>query len=173
MTDAMYQFSVPVFVRHFEILKTILDIALKNAASRKIDPSVFFNARLAPDMLPLHRQIQLASDSAKGCAARLGDTTVPSYADDETSFEDLFARIDKTLDFIKSIPSERFAGSAERTIQLRLPSRELTFSGRDYLQTFAIPNFYFHITTAYAILRAQGVPLGKQDYLGKPNNSGN
>lgn len=168
MSLSLYQASVPVFVRMFGNLSTILDKAAAYAEARKIDPVVLLNARLAPDMHPLTRQIQIASDAAKGCAARLAGLDVPSYADNEASFAELKARIDKTLAFIQSVPPEQIAAGAGREILLKMPSGELRFSAEDYLLHFVLPNFFFHLTTAYAILRHNGLDIGKMDYLGRP-----
>ncbi|MCY1408191.1 hypothetical protein D9M71_235100 [compost metagenome] len=117
-------------------------------------------------MLPLARQVQIASDSAKGCAARLAGIDIPVYPDDETTFDELQARIARTIRFLEGIKAEQLDGSETRTIQLKLRNREVTFSGRDFLLGFATPNFYFHVTTAYDILRHNGVEIGKMDYLG-------
>ena len=165
MTLSMYQFSVPVFVRHFEILKNILTKGEADAVARKIDPAVFLNARLAPDMLPLIKQVQIASDVSKGCVARLAGVEVPSYADTETTFAELYARIDKTVAFIKSVSADKLDGSETRPVTIKVRGEDMHFKGLDYLQTFAVPNLYFHVSIAYAILRAQGVQLGKMDYL--------
>ena len=169
MTANLYSYSVPVFLRHFDILQNVLDIAAKNAEERKIDPSVFVNARLAPDMLPLARQIQIATDGAKGCGARLAGIEIPSYADTETTFDELRARIAKTVEFLKSIQADKMEGDVNRDVVVKIQGKDMHFKAQDYLQTFAIPNFYFHVSIAYAILRAQGVPLGKMDYLGALN----
>lgn len=166
MPLSMYQASNPAFLRILANLSEILKKAEAYAAEKKIDPSVLINARLAPDMLPLSRQIQIASDGVKGCAARLAGIEVPSFADTETNFEELQARITKTADFLKSISPAQIDGSEERDIQLKVGGRELNFKGRDYLFNFVIPNFYFHVTTAYAILRHNGLAIGKMDYLG-------
>lgn len=166
MSLDMYQTSVPVLVRHLEILQTILKLGEANATERKIDPAVFINARLAPDMLPLTKQIQIASDVSKGGVARLAGVEIPSYADTEATFAELDERLAKTIAFIKSIPEAKLADSAEKTITLKVGGNDLSFKGSEYLQTFVVPNLYFHVTIAYAILRAQGVPLGKSVYLG-------
>jgi hypothetical protein len=166
MPLSMYQASIPVFVRALGNLSAILDKAAAHAEARKIDPSVFINARLAPDMFPLSRQVQSASDSAKGCAARLAGVEVPSYPDTETTFPELQARITKTVAFLQSLGQKLIDGSEERTITLKLRGREVSFSGRDYLLNFALPNFFFHAVTAYDILRHNGVEIGKQDFLG-------
>jgi hypothetical protein len=163
---SMYQASVPVFVRMFENLAKILEKAEQYAEEKKIDPSVLINARLAPDMYPLSRQVQIATDMAKGCAARLAGLEVPVYEDNETTFQELQARIAKTLAFIQSVGADRIDGSEERNITLKLRSREVNFTGQPYLLHFVLPNFYFHITTAYAILRHNGLAIGKMDFIG-------
>ncbi len=166
MSLSMYEASIPVLARMLGNLSNILGKAEANAQARSIDPKVFVESRLAPDMYPLARQVQIASDMAKGCAARLAGVEVPSWADTEASFEELQARITKTLDFIRGIDAAQLEGSETRTVVLKMRSGEISFSGRDYLLNFALPNFYFHITTAYAILRHNGVDVGKLDYLG-------
>lgn len=166
MSHAMYQASIPVFIRMFGNLSVILDKAVAHAEARGIDPAVLLEARLAPDMYPLPRQVQIATDSAKGCGARLAGIEIPSFEDSETNFSELQARIAKTLGFLQGIDPARFEGSAERCITLKLPGQELQFEGAVYLNAFVLPNFYFHLTTAYNLLRHQGVPLGKMDYLG-------
>ena len=166
MSLSMYQASVPVFVRMFGNLTAILDKASAHAEANKIDPSVFINARLAPDMYPLSRQVQIATDIVKGGAARLAGIEVPSYADNETSFADLQARIAKTVAFLQSVTAEQIDGSEERNITLKFGSNEAHFLGQAYLLDFVYPNFYFHLTTAYAILRHNGIELGKRDLLG-------
>jgi hypothetical protein len=165
MTISMYQASVPAFQRGLRALDAILDKAAAYAGERKIDPAVLTSARLAPDMHPLSRQVHLLSDTAKGACARLAGLPVPSFADTETTFPELKARIAKTLDFIATVKPEQVDGSEGRDISLKAGPRELAFKGQDYLVTFALPNFYFHVTAAYAILRHNGVPLGKLDYL--------
>lgn len=166
MTLSMYQASIPVFVRMLGNLSAILEKGGAFAGARKVDPSVLVNARLAPDMLPLSRQVQIASDGAKGCAARLAGVEVPSYPDTETTFPELEARIAKTLDFLKSIAASQIDGSEERPISLKFGGTPISFRGQDYLLTFALPHVLFHVTTAYNILRHNGVELGKMDYLG-------
>jgi hypothetical protein len=166
MSLSMYQASVPVFLRMLTNLSAILDKAAKHAEARKIDPTVFVNARLAPDMFALARQVQVATDSAKGCAARLAGVEVPSYADTEATFPELQARIAKTVDFIKSLKPAQIDGSEDRTVTLKLRGKDVSFKGQPYLLTFAMPNFYFHVTTAYDILRHNGVEVGKMDFLG-------
>jgi len=168
MSLTMHQASIPAFVRMLNNLAAILEKAAAWAEARKIDPSVLVNARLAPDMAPLKAQVFIATDQAKGCAARLAGQEVPSYPDVETTLPELIARLRKTVEFISSVPAERFEGAEDRTISLKAGPRELTFSGRDYLFGFVIPNFYFHVTTAYAILRHNGLEIGKMDYIGRP-----
>jgi len=167
MSLSLYQASVPQFVRMFGNLSAILDKAVAYAEAKKIDPNVLLNARLAPDMHPLTRQVQIASDAVKGCAARLAGVDVPSFADTESSFAELQARIAKTLDFVKSLTPEQIDGGAGREIVMKFPGAELKFTAEDYLLHFVLPNFYFHVTTAYAILRHNGLDVGKMDYLGR------
>lgn len=166
MSITMYQASIPVFVRMLGNLSAILDKAAAHAEVKKIDPSVFITARLAPDMYPLSRQVQIAADVAKGCAARLAGIDVPSYEDNESTFPELQARIAKTIAFIQSVTPEQIDGSEEREITLKFGSKEFHFLGQPYLLNFVYPNVYFHITTTYAILRHNGVELGKADYVG-------
>lgn len=166
MSLSMYQASIPVFLRMLGNLSAILDKAAAHAEAKKINETVFITARLAPDMLALSNQIQIASDSAKGCAARLAGIEVPSYADTETTFPELKARIEKTVAFLKSIKPEQIDGSEERNINIKQRTRELNLPGQAFLLHYAMPNFYFHVTTAYAILRHNGVEIGKMDFLG-------
>lgn len=167
MPLSMYQASIPVFTRFFNNLSAILTKAEAHAKAKKIEPSVLINARLAPDMFPLSRQIQIASDSVKGCAARLAGVEVPSFPDTETSFAELQARIKKTVDFIKTFQPKQIDGTEEKAVTLKMGERgDVKFKGQDYLLNFVLPNFYFHITAAYAILRHNGVEIGKGDFLG-------
>ena len=166
MSLSMYQASVPVFVHMLGNLSAILDKAVKNAEARKIDPAVLVSARLAPDMYPLSRQVQIATDMAKGCAARLAGIEVPSYEDNEATFADLQARIAKTVAFLQSVNASQIDGSEGRTVKLTLRGKEVSFIGQPYLLNFVLPNFYFHVTTVYAILRHNGVDLGKMDFIG-------
>jgi hypothetical protein len=166
-TISMYEASIPNFLHHLENLSKILNKAQTDATTRKIDPAVFITARLAPDMFPLSRQIQIATDGVKGCAARLAGLEVPSFPDTETTFEDLQARIQKTVDFIKTVTPDQINGSEQKDITFkRGKDGAWNFKGLPYLTQFVLPNLYFHITTAYAILRHNGVQLGKLDYLG-------
>jgi len=166
MAHLMYDASVPVFIRGLRRLGEHLKKAEAYAQARKIEPAVLVNARLYPDMLPLSRQVQIASDHARGAAARLAGLERPSYADDETTFDELQARIDKTVAYLETFRPEQFEGSEERTVQVPVRGHPITFKGRSYLFDFAQPNFYFHTVTAYAILRHSGVELGKLDFLG-------
>ena len=166
MSLSMYQASIPVFIRQLGILSSILKKGEINANERKIDPLVFTNARLAPDMFPLTRQVQIATDVIKGGAGRLAGAEIPSFADTETTFEELYARIAKTVDYLKSLKPAQLEGAQARQINLKVGGRDLEFTGADYLTNIVLPNLYFHITTTYAILRHNGVPLGKGDYLG-------
>ncbi len=166
MAMSMYAASVPLFRQMLGALSSVLDKGAAFAAKQALDPATLLEARLAPDMFPLVRQVQIASDMAKGCAARLAGVDVPKYADEEQSFPDLIARIGRTLGFVETLRPEQIDGSEEREIVLPLRDAELRFSGERYLRGFVIPNFMFHCTTAYAILRHNGVPLGKRDFLG-------
>ena len=161
----MYDASVPVFTHFLRSLSVILKKAEVHCAAKKIDPAVILNARLFPDMFALTRQVQIASDAAKGAGARLAGIAVPSWADEEKSFDELQARISKTIEFLAGLKPEQFAGAESREIALRAGGRELNFTGFAYLETWAKPNFYFHLTTAYAILRHNGIELGKPDFL--------
>ena len=166
MTLSMYQASIPGFVRALENFSAILDKAVASAEARKIDPAVLVAARLAPDMHPLGRQIQIATDSVKGGAARLAQVEVPSFADTETTFPELKERLAKTVVFLKTITEAQLDGSEDRTVTMKAGPRELSFAGRDYLFNFVIPNMFFHLTATYAILRHNGVDVGKMDFLG-------
>jgi hypothetical protein len=166
MTLSMHQASTPMFVRQLTALTAILKTAATFAEARKIDPSVLLNARLAPDQFPLVRQVQIATDGAKGGIARLAGLEAPVFPDDETTFEQLEARIAKTIAFVQSVTPDQVDGSEARPIEIKLRSGALNFTGQDFLLHFVIPNFFFHVTTAYAILRHNGVEIGKRDYLG-------
>ena len=168
MSISMHTASVPVFVRMLNNLLTWLDKAQAHAEARKFDAANYLGLRLAPDMLPFTRQIQIASDAAKGCVARLAGVDVPKWDDNEASLDDLRARVRKTMDYVQSIPADKIDGSESREIVLQMRAGELRFSGENYLRHYALPNFYFHVTTAYALLRHAGVDIGKTDFLGKP-----
>jgi hypothetical protein len=162
----MYKASVPVVLNALTNLKAILGKAEAWAAEKNVKEATVLNARLALDMLPFSKQIQLVSDTAKGLAARLGGVENPSYADEEATFADLHERLQKTIDFVKSVDAKGFEGSETREIVMKFPHRTLEFTGLSYLTGFGIPNLFFHVTTAYAILRHSGVPIGKNDFLG-------
>ena len=161
----LYDTSVPVFIHFLRSLSAILKKAEAHCAAKKIDPAVMLGLRLAPDMYPLTRQVQIASDAAKGAGARLAGVAVPSFADEEKTFDELQARIAKTIDFLSGLSRAQFEGAETRAVSLKAGGRELNFVGTDYLETWAKPNFYFHGATAYAILRHGGVDLGKTDWL--------
>jgi hypothetical protein len=163
----MYQVSVPVFVKTLGNLAAILDKGAAFAAARKIEPSVLLNWRLAPDMLNLTRQVQIAADHAKRAPARLAGLEAPVYEDNEASFAELKARIDKTLAFIDSVKPGQIDGSEARDITLKIGGGSQILSGQAYLLHNALPNFFFHVTTAYAILRHCGVEIGKKDFIGQ------
>lgn len=167
MSITPYELSIPTFQCGFTVLSKLLDKAEAFAEEKKIKPEILVNARLAPDMLSLAGQIQRMSDTAKGAAARLTGTEAPSFPDDETTLGDLRARIEKTVAYLASVPEAAFEGAADRTVVLKTRGGEMSSSGKDYLLTFVLPNFYFHLTTAYAILRHNGVAVGKLDFLGR------
>jgi uncharacterized protein len=166
MKNSMHAFSVDLFANTLGNLSWLLERAAKNAATRKIEPSVFLSARLSPDMLPLTRQIQIAGDIAKNSVARLAGVEPPRFEDNETTIEQLRARIARTIDYLKSLPSASFEGAETRDIKVPAGERTLEFKGLAFLETWAIPNVFFHVTTAYAILRHNGVDLGKKDFIG-------
>jgi hypothetical protein len=162
----MYQASVGAYGRALSSLDKILTKAEAWAKEAGIDLADLAGARLAPDMNPLTSQIQLASDTSKLAVARLTGVSAPPFEDTETTFEELHARIARTLAFFATVDAKAFEGAESRQVVLNFPGRTLEFTGADFLTGFALPNFYFHVTTAYAILRAKGVPLGKADFLG-------
>jgi hypothetical protein len=164
----MYQASAPRFANTLKNLSAILDKAQAHADAKKLDPKVFGAARLYPDMFPMVRQVQSACDAAKGAVARLAGVDIPVHEDTEQTFEELKARIAKTITFIQSIQPAKIDGSEEREIVLKMRSGEVKFKGMQYLLGQALPNFYFHVTTAYNILRHNGVEVGKRDYIGTP-----
>src|SRR5271168_3657445 len=166
MSLSMYQSLIPVSLRQLSNLSALLQKAEAHAMAKKIEPEVFINARLAPDMFPLSRQIQIATDVVKGGAARLAGVEVPSYPDTEKTFPELYARIDKVIEFLKTFKSNQIDGSEDRKVTLKLGGQETSFFGQPYLLNFVLPNLYFHISIAYAILRHNGVDIGKKDYLG-------
>ncbi|WP_394791617.1 DUF1993 family protein [Rhodoferax sp.] len=165
MSLSLYQTSVPAFVRALNILSTLLDKGRDHAQANGTDLATMVNARLAPDMYTLAGQVQSASDAAKSGTARLAGLPPPSFPDTETTFDELQARIAKTLDFMATVSKDQIDGKANG-VTVKLGGQERTFTSEAYLLGFVLPNFYFHITAAYAILRSQGVKLGKMDYLG-------
>ncbi|CAN0618903.1 conserved protein of unknown function [Burkholderia multivorans] len=171
MSISMYQASVPVLIRGLTNLQHILGKAQAHAAARQIDPSVLTGARLFPDMLPLARQVYIATDTAKGCAARLAGVEAPVYDDVEKTFDELHARVQKTIDYLKGFDAAQIDGSEARQITLKMRVGPLEFTGLTYLLHFVLPNFFFHVTTAYDILRHNGVELGKLDFLGGHGNA--
>lgn len=166
MSLSMYQTSVPVFIRSLNILSTLLDKAVAHIEEKSLDPEEMLSARLFEDMYPLTAQIQRASDAAKLGASRLAAIQPPPFTDDETTFPQLQERIAKTIAFLETLTPEQFDGSQTRAVVIKLPKGEQHFDGQTYLLTFALQNFLFHVTTTYAILRHQGVNVGKMDYLG-------
>ena len=166
MSVSLYELSVPMFLHSLEALATVLTKAEANAEERKIDPAVLLNSRLAPDMFALKNQVQLASDHAKGATSRLAGRDIPRYEDNEQSFAELQARIAKTRDYLGTFKPEEFEGAEARQVVIKGRVRELTFTGLAYLRHFALPNFFFHTTTTYDILRHNGVPLSKVEFLG-------
>lgn len=171
MPLSMYQASVPVFRQMLASLAAILDKADAFATEKRIDPSVLLQARLYPDMLPLVRQVQIACDHAKGATARLSGAEPPKFADEEKTFAEIKARIARTLDYISSVPAANVDGSESRAISLKVGSNQVELQGQSYLLGFALPNFFFHVTTAYAILRHNGLDIGKRDFLGQSGQS--
>ncbi len=166
MSELIYQCSKPVFVHNLKNLSSILKLAADDAKARGIEPTVILNARLSPDMHPLTRQVQIATDQAKGCCSRLAGVENPVFVDDETTFAELQTRLKRTLGFLDGLKASQFAGSETRKIVIQMPMGSLSFSGIDYLNGWALPNFYFHYSTAYNILRHNGVGIGKRDFLG-------
>jgi hypothetical protein len=170
MTISMHNASVGVFVRLLTNLNNILGKAEKWVGERKIDPTAILHSRLSPDMFHFTRQVQIATDMAKGTAGRLAGQDPPRFEDNETSFAELKARVEKTIAYLKALPPAAFDGAATRAISLKLGppgnQRELNFTGLDYLLNFGTPNVYFHYTMVYALLRHNGLDLGKPDYIG-------
>jgi hypothetical protein len=166
MSFTIYDASIPTMIRALSNLSKIMDKAVAQAKAQDMPLSTLLEARLAPDMHPFPRQIQIASDAAKGAAARLANIEAPAMADTETTFPELQARIAKTIDFLKSVSADKIVGAEDREIVMKFPQGEMKFSGRDYLNHFALPNFFFHVTTAYGLLRHKGITIGKMDFLG-------
>jgi hypothetical protein len=166
MKVSMHAVSADLITNILGNLSWLLQKGEANATTRKFDPAVLLSARLAPDMLPLTRQIQIAGDMAKNSLARLAGQEPPRFEDNETTIEQLRARLARTIDYIKSIPASAFEGSETRDIKVPAGERTLEFKGLDFLQTWVIPNVFFHVTTAYNIMRHNGVDLGKSDFIG-------
>ncbi|MBI4783152.1 MAG: DUF1993 domain-containing protein [Oscillatoriophycideae cyanobacterium NC_groundwater_1537_Pr4_S-0.65um_50_18] len=168
MTLSMYQASVPSLIRSLNNLAVILEKGAAHAEAKKIDPAVLLSTRLYPDMFPLGRQVQIASDIARRGAARLAGLEAPMLEDGETTFAEFIDRLHKTTAYLETLTPEQIDGSEEKSIALPVGKETMTFEGMSYLLYFILPNVYFHVTTAYDILRHCGVELGKRDYLGKP-----
>jgi hypothetical protein len=170
MSLSMYEVSVPLFVHTLTSLKAILQKGAAHAEAKKFDPSILANSRLAPDMLALVRQVQIASDAAKGALARLSGTEPPKFEDTETTLDDLIVRVEKTIAYLNSFSAAQLDGSDERTVTVKTSRGDFTFNGLSFLRHWALPNFFFHVTTTYNLLRHNGVELGKSDYLGRVQN---
>ena len=166
MAISLYDFSIPSLMRGLTNMSAILDNAIAHAAAKKIDSATMAQLRLFPDMHPLSRQVQIACDTAKGAAGRLAGAEIPKHEDNETTLPELKARIAKTMDFLKSIKAEQMAGDDARPIEIKFPSGSWKFTARSYLVDFVLPNFYFHDSMVYALLRKGGVEIGKGDFLG-------
>lgn len=165
---SLYDVAIPTFKRTLTSLGACLKKAEAHAEANGIEPSVLINARLYPDMYPLKRQVQIAADSARRGAAGLAGVEPPVWEDNEESFDELQARITRTVDFLDGLSAEQFSGAEAKTVELPLPNGSLQLDGTSFLMGFAMSNFYFHVVTAYDILRHNGVPLGKMDFLGAP-----
>jgi hypothetical protein len=168
MPITMYQASAPRFANILKNLAGILDKAQAHAEAKKIDPKVLMSYRLAPDMFALARQVQVAADTAKGACARLAGVEIPKYEDTEQTFAELKERIVKTIDFLGTLKPVQIDGTEDKQVTLKIGGQDRTFTGMQYLLGHACPNFYFHVTTAYDILRHAGVEIGKRDYIGNP-----
>ena len=165
MTISMHSASAPVFVRTLTAMLTWLDKAQAHAETRKFETTQYLGLRLAPDMLPFTRQIQICSDAAKGCMGRLAGIELPKWEDNEASFDDIRARIRKTIDFVQSVSAAQVDGTEQKDIVIKMRAGDVTMKGEDYLRHFAMANFFFHATTAYNLLRQAGVDIGKKDFL--------
>jgi hypothetical protein len=166
MATSLYDFSIPALTRGLTNMSAILDKAAAYAAAKKLDAAVLPQARLYPDMHPLSRQVQIDCDTAKGAAGRLAGVEVPKHEDTETTLPELKARIAKTLDFLKTISADKVSGDESRTIELKFPNGSWKFTALSYVNDFVLPNFYFHASMFYALLRKSGVEIGKGDFLG-------
>ena len=167
MAISMYQVSVPVFIRFLNNFNEVLKKGETFAEAKTIEPEVLINARLAPDMFPLVNQVQIACDLAKRCVERLTGAEVTSVEDNEKTFAEIYERINNTIAFLETIKPDQIDGKEEKIFTLELRSYSFDFKGIDYVLYFVLPNLYFHITTAYDILRHNGVELGKKDFIGK------
>lgn len=167
MAITMYEATVPVYNQMLGSLSALLDKAAAHAQAKQFDAAALLQARLFPDMLPFVRQVLIACDSAKFGVARLTGTDAPKWPDDEATIDELKARIDKTLAFVNGVPRERFEGVEDRSVEVPLRDRKLTFDGRTFVFQWSLPNFFFHVTTAYNLLRHNGVEIGKKDFLGQ------
>ena len=168
MTISMHSASAPIFERALTNMLAWLDKAEAHAKDRGFDPDNYLVLRFAPDMFPLSNQIQIASDVCKGCLSRLGGVEAPTWPDDEKTLDEFRARIVKTIEYVRSVPAESIDGSDGREITLEIPGSSLQFTGEQFLKSFSLPNFFFHCTMTYVLLRHAGVPLGKMDFLGAP-----
>jgi hypothetical protein len=166
MAISLYDFSIPALTRGLTNMSAILDKAASFAAAKKIDGTVLAQTRLFPDMHPLSRQVQIACDTAKGAAGRLSGMEVPKHEDTETTLSELKARIGKTLDFLKTVTTAKVAGDESRAIEIKFPNGAWKFTALSYVNDFVLPNFYFHVSMVYAVLRKSGVEIGKGDFLG-------
>jgi hypothetical protein len=166
MKISMHAVTIGTFVPNLEHLVNFLDKAAAHATAKKFEASVLVNARLAPDMFPLSRQIQIACDAAKNGSARIAGQEAPKFEDKETTLDELRARVLRTIEYLKSIPASAFEGAEDRDIKIPVRERTLEMKGLPYLTTWALPNFYFHVVATYVILRHNGVELGKNDFLG-------
>ena len=172
MSQSIYEVTVPTLLKALDNLAVVLDKGRAHAEQEKIEPAVLLNMRLYPNMFPLTRQVQIASDTAKGAVARLAGVEPPKFEDNEASFAELLARVEKTQAFVKGFKMAQLEASESRPVVIKFPSRTLNFkNGWDYVLTFVFPNVYFHCTTAYDILRHGGVQVGKGDFLGAVGNS--
>ena len=163
----MYKDSIPYILHNLKVTSELLHKAEAHCTARKIEPAVMLSLRLFPDMFDLMRQVQLVTDFAKGCGARLSGATNPAFADVEKTFEELQARLAKCIAFLESLNEADFAGAATRSITLKVAGKERTMSGHEYFNSYALPHFYFHMTTVYNILRHNGVELGKGDFISR------
>ena len=163
---SIFDVSIPTFVHTLKALRAIVEKGAAHAEAKKIDPAVLIGSRVFPDMLPFSRQIQIATDVAKGAAARLAGMEPPKFEDTEQTFPELIARIDRTIDFLTNIQPAQLDGAEDRTITIATPRASFSFPGLVFLRHWALPNFFFHVTTAYNLLRHNGVEIGKADYLG-------